>query len=256
MAKHRHIVLILDDTGKVMQSALDIENNRRGLDDLLARLKALPGPVTVGLEATGHYWLALYDELTQQDYAVTVLNPLQVAACRRSGLRKFKTDPSDAFWIADFMRIANLPPTSQDTPVISQLRELTRFRFRLVQQIADCKRKILSVLECVFPEYEALFSSVFMKSSRALLPAAATADEIANFDLAELAHLLQRTSRGRFGRQKAEAIIQRYRAPPLWGRPRGPMHRNLSDLKPDSLHPAGCLSSEQGPESPGLLGCW
>ncbi len=32
------------------------------------------------MEATGHYWLALYNELTRRAYPVSVLNPLQIAA--------------------------------------------------------------------------------------------------------------------------------------------------------------------------------
>ena len=75
-------------------------------------------------------------------------------------------------------------------PIILQLRELTRFRFRLVQKASDCKRKILSILDRVFPEYETLFSSVFLKSSRALFQEATTAQEIADFDLVGLADLL------------------------------------------------------------------
>jgi transposase len=208
VAKRKHVVLILDDTGKALGPAFVIGNNRSGFDQMLAKLRALPSPVAIGLEATGHYWLALYDELTRQGYAVTVLNPFQVAAYRRSGLRKVKTDATDASWIADLMRVANPPPTSQSIPIILQLRELTRFRFRLVQQISDCKRKILSVLDRVFPEYETLFSSVFLKSSRALLQEATTAQEIADFDLVELANLLASASRGRFGLQKAAAVQQ------------------------------------------------
>jgi transposase len=87
---------------------------------------------------------------------VTVINPLQVAAYRRSGIRKVKTDTTDAFWIADFLRIANLRPTDRDVPVILQLRELSRFRFWLTDQIGDCKHKILCILDRVFPEYETL----------------------------------------------------------------------------------------------------
>jgi transposase len=189
-----------------VEAAFGIRNNRSGFDQMMAKLGALSDPVTVGLEATGHYWLALYDELTRQGYPVTVLNPFQVAAYRRSGLRKLKTDASDAGWIADLMRVAAPPPTTQRTPVLLQLRELTRFRFRLVQQISDCKRKIISILDRVFPEYETLFSSVFLKSSRALLAEAATAQEIADFDLAELASLLASASQGRFGLQKAAAV--------------------------------------------------
>jgi transposase len=206
IAKRKHVALVMDDTGRTVEAAFSIPNNRSGFDRMVTTLRALSDEVTIGLEATGHYWLALYDELTRQGYPVTVLNPFQVAAYRRSGLRKLKTDASDAGWIADLMRVATPAPTSQSIPTILQLRELTRFRFRLVQQISDCKRKILSILDRVFPEYETLFSSVFLKSSRALLEEATTAQEIADFDLAELANLLASASRGRFGRQKAAAI--------------------------------------------------
>jgi transposase len=64
----------------------------------------------------------------------------------------------------------------------------------------------LSILDRVFPAYETLFSSVFLISSRTLLKEAATAQEIAGFDLAELTEILRKTSRGRFGQAKAEAI--------------------------------------------------
>jgi transposase len=206
VAKHKHAVLVLDDSGQIVESAFSIDNSRAGFEQLAAALTALPDPVTVGLEATGHYWLALYEDLAQQGYPVTVINPLQVAAYRRSGIRKTKTDSTDAFWIADFLRIANLRPTDQGLPVFLQLRELSRFRFWLTDQIGDCKRKILCILDRVFPEYETLFSSVFLKSSRALLKEAVSAQEIADFDLAELSELLRNASRGRFGRPKAEAV--------------------------------------------------
>jgi transposase len=196
----------VDDKGQTVQPAFSFDNSRAGFDQLSTALAELSEPPVVGLEATGHYWLALYDDLTRQGYSVTVINPLQVAAYRRSGIRKVKTDILDAFWIADFLRIANLRPTDQDLPVILQLRELSRFRFWLTQQVGDCKRKVLSILDRVFPEYETLFSSVFLKSSRALLKEAVSAQEIADFDLAELTDLLHKASRGHFGQPKAEAI--------------------------------------------------
>jgi transposase len=206
VGKYKHAVLVVDDRGQTVQAAFSIDNNRAGFEQLALALTALPDEVTVGLEATGHYWLALYDHLAQQGYPVTVINPLQVAAYRRSGIRKTKTDSTDAFWIADFLRIANLRPTDQGLPIILQLRELSRFRFWLTDQIGDCKRKILCILDRVFPEYETLFSNVFLKSSRALLKEAVSAQEIADFDLAELTDLLRSASRGRFGQSKAEAV--------------------------------------------------
>ncbi|MFC2031308.1 IS110 family transposase [Chloroflexota bacterium] len=183
VAKREHTVLVVDNEGRVVQPAFSFDNNRAGFDQLAAVLAGLSEPVAVGLEATGHYCLALYSDLTQQSYPVTVINPLQIAAYRRSGIRKVKTDTADALWIADFLRIANLRPTDRDLPVILQLRELSRFRYWLSAQIGDCKRKILCILDRVFPEYETLFTNVFSKSSSALLKEAVSAQEIADFDL-------------------------------------------------------------------------
>lgn len=206
VAKHEHAVALVDEQGHKVQPVFRVENNRNGMDHLVEVLAVLEGPITVGLEATGHYWLSLYEVLSSQGYPIVVLNPMQVAAYRKSGVRKLKSDNSDAVWIADFLRIANLPTTGQDVPILLQLRELSRFRYWLSDQIGDCKRKLLTILDRVFPEYESLFSSVFLQSSRALLSEAVSAQEFANFDLDELSQLLARSSRGHFGAEKAEEV--------------------------------------------------
>ena len=208
VAKHKHAVALLNEKGQVLQPAFTITNTRAGFDQLRQILQGLAEPLTIGLEATGHYWLALYEELIQPGAEVTVivLNPLQVAAYRKSGVRKVKNDRSDAVWIADFVRIANLPPTHRDMPVLLQLRELSRFRYHLTDQIGDCKRRLLTILDRVFPEYEQLFSSVFLQASRTLLKEAVSAQEVAEFEVQELSNLLHKASRGRFGMEKAEHL--------------------------------------------------
>lgn len=109
------------------------------------------------------------------------------------------------------MRISNLPASSRDIPALLQLRELCRFRFWLSEQIGDCKRKLLTILDRVFPEYEKLFSSVFVASSRAMLQEMVSAQDFADFDLQELTDLLHKTSRGRFGAAKAQQIQEKAR---------------------------------------------
>ena len=206
VAKLKHAITLMDEKGQILKAAFTITNNRSGFDQLHKELQTVGGIITVGLEATGHYWLSLYDDLTRNHYPVIVLNPLQVAAYRKSGIRKVKRDASDAFWIADYIRVANLPPTEQNLPIFLQLRELSRFRFRLTEQVGDLKRKLLTILDRVFPEYEHLFSSVFLQASRAILQEAVSAQEFADFDLQELANVLAEASRGRFGLEKAEAL--------------------------------------------------
>lgn len=206
VAKRKHAVVILDEDGQVQKAAFEIENTQAGMDQLLAELKRWDSEVSIGLEATGHYWFALFDGLSQQGYPVSVINPLRIAAYRKSGLRKVKNDHTDAVWIADFIRIAHIPPSARDIPALLQLRELSRFRFWLAEQIGDGKRKLLTILDRVFPEYEKLFSSVFIQSSRAMLQQAVSAQAFAAFDLQELTDLLAKTSRGRFGKEKAQQV--------------------------------------------------
>jgi len=206
IAKKKHDAVILDHEGKSLGKPMTITNTASGFEELTSKLQSLDQEVFIGLEATGHYWLALYDKLSTADFKIVVLNPLQIAAYRRSGIRKVKNDRKDAWWIADYLRIANLPPTDRQLPILLRLRELTRFRYALMDQVGDLKRKILCILDRVFPEYETVFSDVFIKSSRALLKEAVSAQEIAAFDLSELTAILKKNSRGRFGQEKASHI--------------------------------------------------
>jgi transposase len=206
IAKHEHVAAVLDEQGQVVQAPFRVSNTQAGFEHLRQVVAGLPEAVLVGLEATGHYWLALYDALTRWGCVVVVFNPLQIHAFRKSGLRKVKNDRSDAVWIAEFMRLGHRTPTAPTLPALLQLKELTRFRFHLTELVGDCKRKVLSVLDRVFPEYESAFSSVFLASSRRLLAEAATPQEVADFDMSELSDLLHTASRGRFGAAQAEAL--------------------------------------------------
>jgi transposase len=206
IAKRRHVAFTLDGDGEPVGKALGISNDRDGFEKLLAHLGQLETEVTVGLEATGHYWLALYSHLIEADYEVIVLNPLQVQAYRKSGIRKRKDDRYDAFWIADYIRISRQLFSPSVQPDLVQLRELTRFRASLSHQIGDCKCKVIGILDRVFPEYETLFSNVFIQTSRQLLAEALTPEEFVDFDLSELSQKLRESSRGRHGPAKAHEI--------------------------------------------------
>lgn len=208
VAKRKHAAVILDSGGEKQGKPITIANTASGFEELITNLQSLEENVLIGLEATGHYWLALFEVLSRADFKIIVLNPLQVSVYRRSGIRKMKNDRKDAWWIADYIRIANRPPTARQLPILMELRELTRFRYGLMDQVGDLKRKILSILDRVFPEYETVFSDVFIKSSRALLKEAVSAQDIANFDLSELTNILKSNSRGRFGQEKANRIQQ------------------------------------------------
>lgn len=140
-----------------------------------------------------------------------VVNPLQTEAYRSTGVRKVKNDRRDAFVIADFLRIGRVQANYIPGETIVQLRELTRYRMGLEDQIGDAKRRILTVLDRVFPEFPGLFSDAFIASSRALLKEAVSAADFAAFDLGEITRVLQRASRGRLGREKAQKLQEKAR---------------------------------------------
>jgi transposase len=210
VAKRKHQAMVMNATGDTLIKAFPVTNDRQGVDSLLERLDQVKDPVEIGLEATGHYWLSLFEQLTNAGHIVHVLNPLQVHAYQRSGIRRRKTDSIDAEWIADFVRIGGARHTvdPQSMPIYMELRQLSRFRFSLTDQIGDAKKRIITVLDRVFPEYERIFSSIFIKTSRNLLKEATTAQDFAEFDLQELTALLNKSSRGRFGEDEAQAIQQ------------------------------------------------
>jgi transposase len=88
------------------------------------------------------------------------------------------------------------------------LRQLTRFRARLVNQVGSLKQQCLSVLGIVFPEYPQLFSDNFSVTALALLAEAPLPGHIAQMDVDRLEGLVRQKSRGRLGAAKARQIHQ------------------------------------------------
>lgn len=190
VSKQHHDATVINASGQVVIPPFRFPNTRQGLLTLLAHLQTLEGPVHIAMEATGHYWLPLYEALTAHGYPVSVFNPLQVKAFRQIGLRKTKTDAVDSRWIADFLRLGRGQPTVIPDPLIRQIRELARFRFTLTQRQTDLYRRALTILDRVFPEYTSLVPRPFSATSRTLLRQAVTAEALAHWPVEDLAQTL------------------------------------------------------------------
>jgi transposase len=206
VGKRAHEACFLDAGGRPVGRPLRFASSAAGVRLLEERLDALAEPAAIALEASGHYWLGLQRRLVGAGRAVTVVNPLQTEAWRGTGLRKTKTDRKDAFVLADLLRVGRARPNYVPDDAVLQLRELTRFRWGLADRIGDAKRRVLTVLDRVFPEFADQFSDPFGTSARALLARAASAADFAGIELGELTALLERASRKRFGPDKATAL--------------------------------------------------
>ena len=191
-AKRFHEAAVIDEKGKVVVKRIKFQNSHSGYCKLMDAVRKLNEPVEFAMEATGHYWFSLYAHLRQDNQTVRVINPLP--------------DAIDAFIIAEVVRIGRYSNTEILPEDIHALRELCRQRFYVIDMASDIKRKIIALLDQIFPEYEKLFSDTFGVTSMELLANYQTPEQMLNVDSTTLAELLQKASRGRFGIDKANQI--------------------------------------------------
>lgn len=206
VGKFNHQATILDPDGAPLGGTIRFENTALGFERLLIHLNKLvstQSDTLVALEATGHYWLPLYLFLLDKGYDVQVFNPYQSDALRKMYLGRAKTDTIDAELVARLARFGNQKGTPLPGEEILTLRNLSRFRMELVFQSSDVKRKVIAVLDVLFPEFEKLFSDVFGKTALAILTNHPTPEEIVSLDEQKLIALIETTSKKRLGEQKA-----------------------------------------------------
>jgi len=209
IAKKNHEASIIDSNGKLLDKSISFSNSESGCNKLLTlleRFEANSSNTIIGMEATGHYWLSLYSHLLDLGFTVYVINPIQSDAFRKMYIRQTKNDSKDSFVIAQIMRFGEFSTTSLADEDIMALRQLSRYRFSLVDECSDWKRKCIALLDQVFPEYSKLFSDIFGVASKELLSKYPTPEDMMSIDANTLSELLSEASRGRFGISKASEI--------------------------------------------------
>jgi transposase len=209
IAKNSHEAAILSDSGELIGSTLKVANTTTGAQKLLNSLSKAGIPTdnaVIGMEATGHYWLAIYSFLVGQGFTVKVINPIVTDAYRNMSVRKAKTDQIDAVVIAKVLRLGEYKEAPTANEQTLALRQLCRFRAYEVDLCSDLKRKSIALLDQIFPEYAKLFSDTFGVASREVLLNYSTPEELSQINTRKLTNLLDKASHGRFGKDKALQI--------------------------------------------------
>ena len=209
IAKRKHEASVIEQSGKAISKSFSIENSADGVAKLVKFFSdngIVKKGVIIGMEATGHYWLALYSSLIGEGYDVKVINPIQSDAFRKMYIRQTKNDSKDAYVIAQIMRFGEYQTTELAEENIIALRQLSRYRLCLVESAGDCKRRIITLLDQVFPEYASLFSDIFGATSLELLETYPLPDDIMSVPTKRLADFLSKASKGRFKVSKAREL--------------------------------------------------
>ena len=136
------------------------------------------------MESTGVYWKPVWNLLEGQ-FEVLLVNAQHIKAVPGR-----KTDQKDSEWIADLLqhgllRASFVPPTP-----IRELRDLTRYRASLAQEINRIANRIHKVLEDANIKLASVATDTLGASGRAMLEAIVNGEQ----DSQRLAEMAQQSS--------------------------------------------------------------
>jgi len=137
----------------------------------------------VCMESTGKYWIPIFNVLEKSCHVV-VANPKYVRAVKGQ-----KTDTKDATWIADLYKFGIVPSSYIPCAQIRMLRELFRYRQKLIGHRSSEKNRLQNSLTVSNIALASVVSDTFGKSSSALIEYILTCD---TFDPEHAKTLLQR----------------------------------------------------------------
>src|SRR5687768_5707115 len=172
-----------DPAGQHTEGIMELQEFGTMTVDLLTLSDWLAeGGVThVAMESTGEYWRPVYN-LLEGNFTVFLVNAAHVKQVPGR-----KTDKADARWLAKLMRYGLLqasfiPPQGQ-----RDLRDLTRYRTKLVQERSREVNRVQGVLERANIKLAAVATDIMGVSGRAILAAllAGRADPAAMAELAK-----------------------------------------------------------------------
>lgn len=207
IAKETHVAAAMNADGVILIEPFAFQNDHEGFKLLKSKIDTLKGNILIGLESTAHYAENVIFFLHSQHYNLAVINPVQTAAMRKTGIRKTKTDKVDSLLICKTLACNSFKPYTDTDVKTLQLKSLCRFRQNLKKSKARLKIQLTSYVDTLFPELQYFFKSgLHIKTCYELLKSYPSPDDIAALHLTKLSNFLSKTSRGRFGKQDAESL--------------------------------------------------
>jgi len=168
--------------------------------EALADWLTAEGVTQVVMEATGQYWKPVWYVLEDRGFELLLVNARHVKI-----LPGRKTDVSDAAWLAELLEHGLLRGSFVPPPAIRELRDLTRYRKRLIQQHTAEDQRVQKTLEDAGIKLDSVASDVLGVSGRAMLRALVAGErdpdvlaELARGALRKKIPLLRQAMRGRF----------------------------------------------------------
>lgn len=125
----------------------------------------------VVMESAGSYWKPVYNEL-EDSVRVYVANPIEVKV--RKG---HKTDDKDGWWLAHLLRHAMIQPSFIPSRAQRELRDLTRYRKKLLGNGTAEKNRVQKILEDANVKLGDVLRDLFGVSGQLMLDALLKGEE-------------------------------------------------------------------------------
>lgn len=207
IAKLNHFASVLSSDGKVLVEPFKFTNDNDGFCKLLAVLnKYDKSSLIIGLESTAHYGNNLVEFLVNRQFQVAVINPIQTSSMRKNRIRKTKTDKVDATIIAQTLMMQPYRLASKYDIDLMHLKNLGRFRQKLMKQRTRNKILLTSYIDQAFPELQYSFKGIRHKAVYAILKGAPSPELISTMHMTHLANLLVKASKGHYTKEKAKEL--------------------------------------------------
>ena len=205
---------LMTQDGREVVPRFTLDNNRPGTQRLIEKVGQIMetngfSELRLAAEATGWYWFHLFEslrnnpELQTWPHELFLLNPRLTANFKKSYVDLDKSDPIDAYVIADRLRWGRdiTTPFDYDENLLA-LRFLTRYRYHVVHQRASEKAYCTAIVYLKASEYsnddKQAFSNLFGAASRAVIQEFVSMEEVATLPFDELVTWLDEQGKHRF----------------------------------------------------------
>ena len=211
-ATQEHAVCVVDDDGTVVMEAM-VSHTDSGLADLVKQLGRIAPAEEIRIAIERPDGL-LVDTLVAAGFRVVPIHPNVLKACRsRYRTAGGKSDPSDAYMLADVLRtdghrFEDLEPFSDE---LKALRSLVRTRDDLVQTRMATRNRLQALLDSFWPGPVRLFSDLETKIAMAFVERYPTPRAAKRLGLKRLRSFLAQHA---YPVDKAEELLERLRSAP------------------------------------------
>src|SRR5712691_9495077 len=208
-ASQSHSVCVLDAAGGVALR-LDVPHDKEGIERLIRQLRSFTGIVIAIERPSG----LLVDALVEAGLRVVPIHPNVLKASRPRYRSAGKSDPGDAYMLADVLRTDGhrFRPLDPQSDELRALRALVRTRDDMVAERVALANQLRSLLESFWPGAAEIFFDIDSPIALAFVARYPTPHSAAHLGEKRLAGFLAQHSY--CGRRAPAALLERLRCAP------------------------------------------